>query len=67
EEQILKMVKSGTADIPEIAERGICFSGRFPEPRSIYYMHECVMDLHHLERLERLGEVVCNEGRYYAR
>lgn len=67
EEQILQMVKDGARDIPVIAEQGICFSGRFPEPRSVYYMHECVMDLHHLERLERLGEVVCHEGQYYTR
>jgi len=65
EEQILKMVRGGTSDIPQIAEQAICFSGRFPEPRSVYYMHECVMVLHHLERLERLGEVVCHEDRYY--
>lgn len=66
EEQILKMVRNGTGDIPAIAEAGICFSGRFPDPRSVYYMHECVMDLHHLERLERLGQVTCHEGRYYS-
>lgn len=67
EEQIFKMVQNGISDIPEMAERGICFSGRFPDPRSVYYMHECVMDLHHLERLERLGQVICHEGRYYLR
>jgi len=67
EEQILKMVRDGTSDISEIAEQGICFGGRFPDPRSVYYMHECVMDLHHLERLEHLDEVVCHEGQYYPR
>jgi len=67
EEKILKQVQSGVHNIPEIAEQGICFNSRFPEPRSVYYMHECVMDLKHLQRLERLGQVVCFEGKYYSR
>ncbi|HZK44450.1 MAG TPA: MBL fold metallo-hydrolase [Syntrophomonadaceae bacterium] len=64
EEKILNMVRRGKHTIREIAEEGITYDGRFPEPRRIFFLHECMMDWKHLERLERLGRVICIEGKY---
>lgn len=65
EEKILKLVKAGKHTIEEIAAEAICFDGKFPEPRSIFFLHECIMDWKHLQRLERLGKVVCEDDKYY--
>ncbi|MGE5416472.1 MAG: MBL fold metallo-hydrolase [Acidobacteriota bacterium] len=65
DEEILKRIKSGKHKVREIAEDGITYEGRFPEPRSVYLLHECIMDWKHLQRLERLGEVICENNKYF--
>jgi glyoxylase-like metal-dependent hydrolase (beta-lactamase superfamily II) len=67
DEQILKLVRAGKHEIKDIATDGPVFSGRFPHPWGIYYLHECVMVMKHLERLERLGKVFCSDNKYYLR
>lgn len=65
DEEILKRIREGKHTVQEIADDGITFDGKFPQPRSIYWLHECIMDLKHLEHLERLGEVRSEDGKYY--
>jgi len=65
DEEILKRIREGKHTVQEIADDAITFDGKFPQPRSIYWLHECIMDLKHLQHLERLGEVNCEDGRYY--
>lgn len=67
DELILERVRAGKHTVQEIADDAITFKGNFPQPRSIYWLHECIMDLKHLEHLERMGEVKCEEGKYYIR
>lgn len=67
DEQILERIRAGKHTVQEIADDGITFRGNFPQPRSIYWLHECIMDLKHLEHLERMGEVKCEDGMYYAK
>jgi hypothetical protein len=66
EEKILKQVMAGKHNIREIAREGVAFGGKFPQPFNIYYLHECVMDWKHLQRLERMGEIICIDGKYYS-
>jgi len=63
--EILKRIREGRHTVREIAEDGITFDGKFPQPKSIYLLHECIMDWKHLQRLERMGEVVCEGEKYY--
>lgn len=65
DEEILVRVREGKHTVQEIADDGITFNGKFPHPRSIYWLHECIMDLKHLQHLERLGEVRSDNGKYY--
>jgi len=65
DEQILELIRSGKHTIPEIADEGITFKGKFPQPRSIYWLHECIMDMKHLEHLERMGEVTRDRDSYF--
>ncbi len=65
DEQILERLRAGKHTVQEIANDGITFKGKFPQPRSIYWLHECIMDLKHLEHLERMGEVKREEDKYY--
>ncbi|MGE5403948.1 MAG: MBL fold metallo-hydrolase [Candidatus Saccharibacteria bacterium] len=65
DEEILKRIKAGKHTIREIAEDGITYEGRFPEPRSVYLLHECIMDWKHLQRLEKIGEVIAEDNRYF--
>jgi len=65
DEQILDRIRAGKHTVQEIADDGITFKGNFPQPRSIYWLHECIMDLKHLEHMERVGEVKCEGGKYY--
>ncbi|HPS56751.1 MAG TPA: MBL fold metallo-hydrolase [Spirochaetota bacterium] len=67
DEKILERIRAGKHTVQEIADDGITFKGNFPQPRSIYWLHECIMDLKHLEHLERLGEVVCENRMYYTK
>lgn len=67
DEQILERIRAGKHTIPEIADDGITFKGRFPQPRSIYWLHECIMDMKHLEHLERMGEVFREGERYFVK
>jgi len=65
DEKILKLVKAGQHTIPAMAEKATAFAGKLPEPRDIFLLHECIMDWKHLQRLERLGEVICDDDKYY--
>lgn len=65
DEQILDRIRAGKHTVQEIADDGITFKGNFPQPRSIYWLHECIMDLKHLEHMERMGEVKCEGGKYF--
>jgi len=65
DEEILKRVREGKHTVAEIADDAITFGGKFPQPRSVYRLHECMMDWKHLEHLERLGEVICDNGSYH--
>ena len=65
EEKILKLIKAGKHTVEEMAGEAITFDGKFPAPQEIFFLHECVMDWKHLQRLERLGKVVCEDNKYY--
>ncbi len=65
DEQILERIRAGKHTVQEIADDGITFKGKFPQPRSIYWLHECMMDLKHLEHLERAGEVKRDGDRFF--
>lgn len=65
DEQILERIRSGKHTVQEIADDAITFRGKFPQPRSIYWLHECMMDLKHLEHLERMGQVTRDGEKYF--
>jgi len=65
DEEILKRIRAGKRAVREIAEDGITFDGKFPQPRSIYLLHECIMTLKHLQHLERMREVTSDGELYY--
>lgn len=65
EEKILSLLKSGKHKIRDLAKEAVCYDGRLPQPQAIYYIHECMMDWKHLQRLERLGKVVHEGDNYY--
>jgi len=66
DEEILKKVKNGKHSVAEIADDAMTFGGKFPQPRSIYRLHECIMTLKHLKHLERMDEVVSDDtGMFY--
>ena len=65
DEQILERIRAGKHTVQEIADDAITFKGKFPQPRSIYWLHECMMDLKHLEHLERMGEVTRDGDSYF--
>lgn len=65
EEKILSLLKSGKHKIRDLAKEAVCYDGRLPQPQAIYYIHECMMDWKHLQRLERLGKVVQEGDNYY--
>lgn len=64
DEEIIKRIREGKCTIKNIAEDAITFNGKFPQPKSIYYLHECIMIWKHLLHLERKGEVICQEETY---
>ena len=65
DEEILKRIKEGKHSVREIAEDGITFDGKFPQPRSIYLLHECIMNWKHLQHLERQGQVASDGDNYF--
>lgn len=65
DEQILERLRAGKNTVQEIADDAITFKGKFPQPRSIYWLHECMMDMKHLQHLENLGQVQCEGDRYF--
>lgn len=65
DEAILKLVKAGCHTVPALAEKAVTFDGKLPEPQGVFLLHECIMDWKHLQRLERLGEIICDEDKYY--
>ncbi len=66
DEQVLKLVRAGKHHVREIAIEGPVLKGWCRKNRQkIYFLHECVMDWKHLERLERLGQVFCENNKYY--
>ena len=64
DEEIIKRIREGKCTIKDIAEDAITFNGKFPQPKSIYYLHECIMIWKHLLHLDRKGEVICQEETY---
>ncbi len=67
DEEILKRLKAGKHTVREIAEDGITFDGKFPQPKSIYLLHECIMTTKHLEHMERAGIVVRDGEKFLTR
>ncbi|NLU46967.1 MAG: MBL fold metallo-hydrolase [Syntrophomonadaceae bacterium] len=65
EEKILSLLKSGSRTIRDLAKEAVRYDGRLPQPQSVYYIHECMMDWKHLQRLERLRKVVHEGDNYY--
>ncbi len=66
EERVLKLVRSGKHSVREIAVEGPVLRGWYRNNRQqIYFLHECVMDWKHLQRLERLDKVFCENNKYY--
>lgn len=64
EEKIVRHLYSGKHTVAEIAAEKPVF-GRFPEPMSVYFLHESVMVWNHLERLVALGKAEKSGDRYY--
>jgi len=65
EEKILALLNTGKRTIRDLAKEAVCYDGRLPQPQAVYYIHECMMDWKHLQRLERLGKVVHEGDNYY--
>lgn len=61
DEEILRKIKEGRHKVGEIADDAMIFGGKFPQPRSIYWLHECMMTLKHLQHLEKIGEVISDD------
>jgi len=64
EEKIMELLKTGKHTIEEIAAEKPVYK-RFMKPYSLFFLHECGLVMNHLKRLEDLGRVESESGRYY--
>lgn len=66
EEQLLDLLATGPGTIEEITEHGIIYGGhKLASGAWDLSISEMAMMIKHVERLERLGRVAKEEGRYY--
>lgn len=63
EKRIVELIYSGKQTIKEIAAEKPVYKN-FMQPYSLFFLHECGNVMNHLKRLESIGKVISEDGRY---
>ncbi len=64
ERRIVDLIYKGRHSIAEIASAAP-IHGRFPSPKSVFFIYEQIMVMHHLQYLQAQDYVIEDGGRYY--